>query len=55
MEAEKRRRAIALVDSWLAAASGYDKRVWPRLSRAIERNRLSDRRRLEPSAQKYER
>jgi len=33
---KKQRAAIALVDSWLADTSGYDKRVWPRLSRRIE-------------------
>jgi Fic family protein len=42
-------KAIALVQSWLADKSGYDRRVWPRLARAIERNRLSSRRRLEPA------
>lgn len=40
-------KAVALVNSWLADKSGYDQRVWPRLSRAIEKNRLSDRPRLE--------
>lgn len=42
----KQKKAIALVESWLADTSGYDKRVWPKLSRAIERNRLSKRKRL---------
>lgn len=46
---EKRRKAIALVESWLADTSGYDKRVWPKLSRAINRNRLSSRKRLNTS------
>jgi hypothetical protein len=36
-----------LVDSWLADTSGYDNRVWPKLARAIEQNRLSYRKRLE--------
>ncbi len=45
--ASKSEQAIALVDSWLADKSGYDKRVWPRLRRAIERNRLSTHRRFE--------
>jgi hypothetical protein len=42
----KRQAAIDLVDSWLGDTSGYDKRVWPKLSRAIERNRMSYRKRL---------
>jgi hypothetical protein len=46
---EKRRAAIALVKSWLADTSGYDKRVWPKLARAIEENRLSYRKRLKSS------
>lgn len=44
---QKRKAAIALVESWLADTSGYDKRVWPKLSLAIEQNRLSYRKRLE--------
>lgn len=40
-------KAIALVQSWLDDKSGYDRRVWPQLARPIERNRLSNRRRLE--------
>jgi hypothetical protein len=42
----RRQAAIDLVDSWLADTSGYDKRVWPKLGRAIDRNRLSYRKRL---------
>lgn len=38
--------AVALVDTWLADRSGYDRRVWPRLAKSIERHRLSRRRRL---------
>jgi Fic family protein len=45
-EQQKRKAAIALVDSWLADTSGYDKQVWPKLARAIDRNRLSYRKRL---------
>lgn len=47
-EIAKSRRdgAAGLVESWLAEGSGYDQRVWPELSRDIERNRLSDRSRL---------
>ena len=40
-------RAIQLVESWLSDTSGYDKRVWPRLRRAIEKNRLSYRKRFD--------
>jgi Fic family protein len=47
MTEQKRKAAIALVGSWLADTSGYDKRVWPKLARAIEWNRLSYRKRLE--------
>jgi hypothetical protein len=46
MAKTRQQAAIDLVDSWLADTSGYDKRVWPKLARAIERNRLSYRRRL---------
>jgi hypothetical protein len=42
----KQQQAMALIDLWLADTSGYDQRVWPRLARAIERNRLSSRRRF---------
>jgi hypothetical protein len=44
--AASRRAAIALLDAWLADDSGYDERVWPVLKSAIERNRLSERRRF---------
>lgn len=49
MTTEKREAAIALVRGWLTDTSGYDKRVWPKLSRAINRNRLSYRKRLKLS------
>jgi Fic family protein len=49
MTEQKRKAAIALIESWLADTSGYDKRVWPKLSRAIDRNRLSYRKRLKSS------
>ena len=32
--------AIALLKSWLTDESGYDERVWPRLKRALERQRV---------------
>jgi hypothetical protein len=38
--------AASLVDGWLREESDYDQRVWPRLAGEIERNRLSDRKRL---------
>jgi hypothetical protein len=47
MTEQKRKEAIALVNSWLADTSGYDRRVWPKLVRAIEQNHLSYRKRLE--------
>lgn len=49
MTEQKRKAAIALVESWLADTSGYDQRVWPKLARAIEHNRLSYRKRLKTS------
>ena len=42
----KNKKVITLVESWLNDKSGYDQRVWPKLSRAIEVNRLSNRKRL---------
>ena len=38
--------AIALLDSWLADESGYDAEVWPTFRKAIEEDRLSDRKRF---------
>lgn len=32
-------KAIALFKSWLADESGYDEKVWPRLKKALERER----------------
>ncbi len=46
MTEKKRKEAIAIVESWLGDTTGYDKRVWVKFSRAIERNRLSDRHRV---------
>jgi hypothetical protein len=39
--------AISLLNKWLADESGYDERVWPRLKKAIEENRLSSRKRFD--------
>lgn len=48
LEAAGRRRpnAGSLVESWLADASDYDRRVWPTLAHSIQENRLSDRNRF---------
>ncbi len=43
-------KAIALLESWLADDSGYDERIWVRLKRAIEKHRLSHRRRFSSAA-----
>ncbi len=43
----KTRKLMKLLDTWLADESGYDERVWPRLKRSIEENRLSSRRRFD--------
>lgn len=42
----RKTKAIALVKSWLDDTSGYDKKVWPKLSREIDRHRLSHRKRI---------
>lgn len=41
------RQLTKLLDSWLADESGHDERVWPRLEKAIEENRLSSRKRFD--------
>jgi hypothetical protein len=38
--------AIGLLREWMADDSGYDAKVWPSLRNAIERNRLSYRKRF---------
>jgi hypothetical protein len=43
---EKHARLIALIESWLADASGYDEAVWPRLKARIEESRTSARKRF---------
>lgn len=55
MTEQKRKAVIDLVNSWLADTSGYDKRIWPKLSRAIDRNRLSYRKRLKSQKDRKER
>lgn len=47
MRRTKTRQLMKLLDSWLADESGYDERVWPRLKKAIEENRLSSRKRFD--------
>lgn len=38
------KRAIALLDEWLADDSGYDEETWPELKASLDRDRLSSRR-----------
>jgi hypothetical protein len=40
------RRALALIQLWLADESDYDEEVWPEIERVIEENRLGDRKRF---------
>ena len=44
---ERRETALRLVRSWMDGDSGYDEAVWPAVQSAIERNRLSDRKRFD--------
>jgi hypothetical protein len=41
---DRARRAIDLLDQWLADESGYDEETWPELKEALDRDRLSGRR-----------
>ncbi len=34
---------IALLDEWLQDESGYDEETWPELKKALDRDRLSER------------
>jgi hypothetical protein len=36
---ERRNRAIALLDEWMADESGYDESTWPDLKKALNCNR----------------
>ncbi len=36
---ERRNRAIALLDEWMADESGYDEATWPELRKALNCNR----------------
>ena len=47
MHRTKARKLMKLLDTWLADESGYDERVWPRLKKTIEENRLSLRKRFD--------
>lgn len=46
VQRRKNQKALALLREWLADESGYDERTWPILKKAIEENRLSDRKRF---------
>lgn len=39
----KAQEAIALLDEWLNDDSGYDAQTWPQLKKALDEDRLSDR------------
>ncbi len=39
--------AMRLLQAWLADDSGYDERVWELVKKAIEENKLSDRKRFD--------
>lgn len=45
----KNQEAIKLLDSWLTSSSKYDQEAWPSIKKAIEENRLSDRKRFDGS------
>jgi hypothetical protein len=44
---QKNQAAIRLLQEWLADESGYDEENWPIIKKAIEENRLSDRKRFD--------
>ena len=43
---ERYKKAIALLEEWLADESGYDEETWPEIRGGIERARSSSRRRF---------
>lgn len=43
LAAVRREAARRLVHRWLEEDSGYDKAVWPKVKKAIQENRLSER------------
>lgn len=43
---ERNRRALALIEEWMADESGYDEAVWPEIKAALNANRGSEERRL---------
>lgn len=47
MRRTKTRKLVKLLDIWLADETGYDERMWPRLKKSIEENRLSARKRFD--------
>lgn len=43
-EQPRARKAIRLLEEWLADESGYDEETWPTLKKALDEDRLSSRR-----------
>ncbi len=41
---QRAKRAVALLDEWLADDSAYDEQAWPELKESLDRDRLSSRR-----------
>ena len=46
VQTERRTQAQDLLNSWMKDESGYDERVWPELSKDIEKYRTSERKRI---------
>lgn len=44
--ADRYRRLLELIKSWLADESGYDEEVWPQVKAGIEASRMSSRKRF---------
>jgi len=42
----KNEAALRLLGEWMADESGYDEETWPLLKKAIEEDRLSERKRF---------
>jgi hypothetical protein len=42
-ERERGRKAIRLLDEWMADESGHDEEYWPKLKAVLEQDRLSSR------------
>lgn len=41
-----RKEILRALGEWLADESGYDEKVWPKLKKALEESRLSQRKRF---------